>query len=72
MMNGTGNNANAEKIVTLEVTLNEANVILAGLGELPAKVTIGLINKLQSQAASQLQGDSEVVPASALGQQSVN
>lgn len=52
MMNGTGNNA---KTVTLEVTVDEANVILAGLGELPAKVTIGLITKLQQQAAGQLQ-----------------
>ena len=69
MMNGTDNNANNEKTVTLEVTLNEANVILAGLGELPAKVTIGLINKLQNQAASQLQP--EVAPGVS-GDQVVN
>lgn len=56
MMNGTGNNAGA-KTLTLEVTLDEANLILAGLGELPAKATIGLINKLQNQAAPQLQAE---------------
>lgn len=60
MMNGTGNNV-AAKTLTLEVTLDEANLILAGLGELPAKATIGLINKLQNQAAPQLQ--SEAAPS---------
>lgn len=37
------------------VTLEEANVIMAGLGELPAKVSATLITKLQQQAAPQIQ-----------------
>ena len=37
------------------LTLEEANVIMAGLGELPAKVSANLITKLQQQAAPQIQ-----------------
>lgn len=37
-----------------EVTLEEANLLLAALGELPAKVSMALINKLQQQAQGQL------------------
>lgn len=40
--------------LTFTVTLDEANVLLAGLGELPAKMSSNLINKLQVQAAPQL------------------
>jgi len=36
------------------VTTEEANVLIAGLAELPFKVTAGLIAKLQQQAAPQL------------------
>ena len=37
------------------LTLEEANVVMAGLGELPAKVSATLITKLQQQAAPQIQ-----------------
>ena len=36
------------------VTLEEANIIMAGLGELQAKVSAPLITKLQQQAAPQI------------------
>lgn len=35
------------------VTAQEANVILQGLSELPGKICIPLINKLQAQAEAQ-------------------
>ena len=41
--------------LNFNVTLEEANVIMAGLGELPAKVSAALITKLQQQAAPQIQ-----------------
>lgn len=41
---------------TFEVSEQEANLILAGLGELPAKVSLGLIQKLQAQAGEQAAG----------------
>ena len=37
-----------------ELTQDESNLILASLGELPAKVSFNLIGKLQLQAAPQL------------------
>ena len=39
---------------TLELTLDEINIILAGLGELPAKQSINLIIKIQQQAQAQI------------------
>jgi hypothetical protein len=42
------------KEVTLTVTLDEANLLLAGLGELPAKVSLALIDKVRQQAVQQL------------------
>jgi len=45
-----------EVSITLNVTINEANTILASLQELPHKLVNGLIQKLVSQAHSQLQG----------------
>jgi len=46
--------------LTFTVTLEEANVLIAGLGELPAKVSSNLIIKLQQQAAPQLQQEADV------------
>ena len=48
------NEDNAKKVV-LELTLDEVNVVLAGLGELPAKSSLNVIDKVRSQAVSQLQ-----------------
>lgn len=41
--------------VNVELTIDEVNVILAGLGELPAKVSVAVITKLRSQVVNQLQ-----------------
>lgn len=42
-----------------ELTVEESNLLLQALGELPAKVSTGLINKLQQQAAPQLKQKEE-------------
>jgi len=41
-------------IITLKITVEEANTILAGLQELPAKKANPLTNKLVKQAQEQL------------------
>ncbi len=50
-----------EQMLNFELTLNECNMILTALGELPAKNTMSLILKLQEQAKNQL--DSSAVPS---------
>jgi hypothetical protein len=42
-----------EETLTFNFTLAEANIILGALGELPAKVSMGLIAKIQSEATTQ-------------------
>lgn len=42
-------------VFKFELTADEANVVLAGLSELPAKVSLALINKIQQQAQAQVQ-----------------
>ena len=37
------------------LTPDEANIILAGLGELPAKISMGLLLKLKQQGDAQMQ-----------------
>ena len=37
-----------------DLTPDEANIILAGLGELPAKISMGLIAKLKQQGDAQM------------------
>jgi hypothetical protein len=44
---------------TLTVTEQEANIILAGLQELPAKIANPLTRKLQEQAQEQMPKQSE-------------
>lgn len=41
--------------ITLELTVEKVNVILSGLGELPGKVCIPLIEEIKQQAVMQLQ-----------------
>ena len=55
MNNGTGTNNTTNQVVTLELTLEDVNVVLAGLGELPAKASLAVIEKIRSQAVTQLQ-----------------
>ena len=43
-----------DKIFKLEVSEQEANLVLQALGELPAKLTMQLIAKLHAQAKEQL------------------
>lgn len=43
-----------EKKYSIEVSLNEAQLILNGLGELPAKVSLNLIANIQKQVQSQI------------------
>lgn len=48
------NNKGIKMELTFKVTEQEANVILAGLQELPAKVANPMMRKLQEQAQEQL------------------
>lgn len=43
------------KLITLQVTLEEGNAIIAALADQPFKIVANLIGKLQSQAQTQLQ-----------------
>ena len=45
-----------------ELELTEVNIILQGLGELPAKLSMNLIQSIQEQAASQMQPNMEEAP----------
>ena len=38
-----------------DLTPDEANIVLAGLGELPAKISMALIIKLKGQGDAQMQ-----------------
>ena len=49
------------KTWTLTFTTEELNVILAGLGELPAKVSIDIIKKIQSVAQTTTPEDLESI-----------
>lgn len=44
--------------LVLKLTIDEANVILEGLGNLPFAKVYGLISKIQTQAGEQFQGRS--------------
>lgn len=52
----------ANESIKLDLSLSEINVILAALGEMPAKQTVGVINKLQMQAGPQVQPDTVEEP----------
>ncbi len=41
--------------ITLELTIDETNTILAGLGEQPYVKVVDLVQKIQEQGASQLE-----------------
>jgi hypothetical protein len=41
--------------ITLYLTVEEVNVIIQGLGELPAKTSMALIQKIQDEGSKQLQ-----------------
>lgn len=50
---------NTQQTVTLELTVEEVNIVLAGLGELPAKASIAAIDKIRRAATEQLQVQKE-------------
>tara|TARA_B100000809_G_scaffold114012_1_gene112480 strand:- start:266 stop:439 length:174 start_codon:yes stop_codon:yes gene_type:complete len=41
-----------------KLTIEEINIVLQGLGELPSKLSMNLINSIQNQAAPQMQPQS--------------
>lgn len=44
----------ANESIKLDLSLQEINMILGGLGELPAKTSMGVITKIQQQAGPQV------------------
>lgn len=42
--------------LTFNLNINEVNIILQGLGEMPAKTSMNIIEKIRGQAAPQLSG----------------
>jgi hypothetical protein len=48
-----------DKVIILEITVEEANTVLAGLQELPAKTANPLTQKILKQAQAQLPDDKE-------------
>jgi hypothetical protein len=42
-------------ILDFQLTVEEVNAVLQGLGELPAKNSMNLITSIQNQAATQMQ-----------------
>lgn len=46
-----------DKTITLELTVNEINVLMAGLGKLPLEVSVDLWAKIKSQAEAQFQAE---------------
>lgn len=45
------------------LSLEEVNLIIAGLAELPAKFSMELINKIKSQVQPQMEPDPSTIPA---------
>jgi hypothetical protein len=45
------------KEVTITLTLDELNVLLAGLGKLPLEMAVAVFGKVKAQAESQLQSE---------------
>ena len=49
--------------LNFQLSIDDTNVVLAGLGELPAKASFDLINKIKVQAGPQLQPQPQVEQA---------
>lgn len=52
----------ANESIKLDLSLDEINMILGGLGELPAKASMGVIQKIQQQAGPQVQPEPVEAP----------
>jgi len=50
-----------EQIMKFEFSVDETNIILAGLGELPAKHSIDLIMKIKQSAAAQFDNPEKII-----------
>ena len=44
----------ANENINLDLSLEEINMVLGGLGELPAKASMGVIQKIQQQVGPQV------------------
>lgn len=52
----------ANESIKLDLSLDEINMVLSGLGELPAKASMGVIQKIQQQASPQVQPEPVETP----------
>ena len=52
----------ANESIKLDLSLDEINMVLGGLGELPAKASMGVIQKIQQQASPQVQPEPVEAP----------
>ena len=48
-----------DQTLELSLTVREVNTILAAMGEVPAKISMGVIQKIQEQAGPQVSGPLE-------------
>ena len=55
----------ANESIKLDLSLDEINMVLSGLGELPAKASMGVIQKIQQQASPQVQPEPVETPEEA-------
>ena len=55
----------ANESIKLDLSLEEINMVLGGLGELPAKASMGVIQKIQQQASPQVQPEPVETPEEA-------
>jgi len=53
----------ANENINLDLSLEEINMVLGGLGELPAKASMGVIQKIQQQAGPQVKPEAEAEEA---------
>lgn len=43
-----------DQVIQLSLTVQEINTILGAMGEVPAKISMGIIQKIQAQAGPQI------------------
>jgi hypothetical protein len=60
------------KMIKLELTLEEVNVILGSLGKMPYEVVASVITKVQDQGAPQAQALAEAAKAEAAKAEAVS
>ena len=55
-----------DKKLTLELTVNDVNLIMAGLGKLPLEATVDLWMRIKQQGEAQLKADEPPVEPAGL------